>query len=70
MATQPANATTMQPVDAAVTQPAKNSQPKWGVSWLKDLRWYDPRPFIGSKEDPTAAQMWIATMETTFESMR
>ncbi|XP_022967662.1 uncharacterized protein LOC111467107 [Cucurbita maxima] len=70
MATQPANAMITPPVDAAATQPAKNPQSDRGASWLKDFRWYDPRPFVGLKEDPTAAQMWIATMETTFESMR
>ena len=70
MATQPANAVATQPVDVTATQPAKNPQPDRGVSWLKYFRRYNPRPFVSSKEDPTAAQMWIANMETTFESMR
>ena len=70
MATQPANAAATQPVDAVAIQPANNPHPDRGASWLKDFRRYNPHPFVGSKEDPTAAQMWIANMETTFESMR
>ena len=41
-----------------------------GVSWLKYFKRYDLHQFIGSKEDPTAAQIWITTMQTTFESMK
>ncbi|XP_022938326.1 uncharacterized protein LOC111444461 [Cucurbita moschata] len=59
-----------QPMDATATQPTKNPQSDRGASWLKDFRRYNPRPFVNSKEDPTTAQMWIANMETTFESMR
>ena len=70
MATQPANAAASQPVDAVAIQPANNSHPDRGASWLKDFRRYNPRPFVGSKEDPTAAQMWIANMETNFELVR
>ena len=70
MATQPANAADMLPVDAIAIQPANNPQPDRGASWLKDFRRYNPHPFVSSKEDPTAAHMWIANMETTFESMR
>ena len=70
MATQPTNATTIQPTNVMATQLAKNLQLDRGTNWLKDFTRYDPRPFVGSKEDPTSAQMWIATMETTFESMR
>ena len=70
VATQPANAAATQPVDAVAIQPANNPHPDRGASWLKDFRRYNPRSFVGSKEDPVAAQMWIANMETIFESMR
>ena len=70
VATQLANAAAPQPVDAVAIQPVKTLHLDWGASWLKNFRRYNPRPFVGSKEDPTTAQMWIANTETTFESMR
>ena len=70
MATQPANVTATQPVDVVAIESANNPQLDRGASWLKDFKRYNPRPFVGSKEDPTTAQMWIVNMETTFESMR
>ena len=70
MATQPANTAATQPVDAVAIQPANNLYSDRGASWLKDFRQYNLRSFVGSKEDPTVTQMWIANMETTFESMR
>ena len=70
VATQPANAAATQPVDVVAIQPANIPHPDRGASWLKDFRRYNPCPFVSSKEDPTAAQMWIANMETTFESIR
>ncbi|XP_022931811.1 uncharacterized protein LOC111438100 [Cucurbita moschata] len=70
VATQPANAAAPQSVDAVAIQPMNNPHPNRGASWLKDFKRYNPRPFVSSKEDSTAAQMWIANMETTFESMR
>ena len=66
VATQLANTAAPQPVDAVAIQPVNNPHPDWGASWLMDFRRYNPRPFVGSKEDPTAAQMWIANTETTF----
>ncbi|XP_022931688.1 uncharacterized protein LOC111437846 [Cucurbita moschata] len=49
--------------------PVNPPQPVRCSNWIRDFKRYDPRPFTGSLVDPIEAQMWIAAVETTFETM-
>ncbi|KAA0056824.1 histone H2B.3-like [Cucumis melo var. makuwa] len=40
------------------------------TNYLRDFKKYNLKKFDGSLEDPTKAQMWLASMETIFRNIK